>query len=479
MPSIVALVILLLLTLAPVNAFAQSATALLDAVGKAMGAPVTTIQYTGTGGVYATGQSAVPGLPWPEFNLKSYTRSVNYDTASLRDEQVRTQALDPPRGGGLQPIRGEQRLTLLANVDYAWNIVGEQPVPAPITLAERQFQAWATPHGVLRAARANNATVQGRTIVFAVPNRFMLRATVGDDNLITKVDGVIPNPVVGDLPVEITYSEYRNFGGVMFPTRIREKTGGFPSLDLMVSDVRANAAVDIQAPDAVRQAANPYTRVTSQKMADGLWYLTGGTHHSVVIEMKDYVMVVEAPLNEERTVAVLAETRKLVPNKRIQYVINSHHHYDHSGGLRAVAAEGITIVTHEVNRAFFEQALAASATVRPDLQAKAPKTPLVEGVRGRLSLTEGARTVDVYHIAGNAHHDGLLMVYLPKEKLLIEADAYTPVAADATPPMPPSPFTVNLADNITRLNLTVGDIAPLHGRIVPLAELHRTIGKNP
>ena len=479
MPSIVALVISLFLTLAPVNAFAQSASAILDTVGKAMGTPVTSIQYSGAGGIYATGQSAVPGLPWPEFNLKSYTRSVNYDTASLRDEQVRTQALDPPRGGGLQPIRGEQRLNLFASGDLAWNIVAEQPVPVPITLADRQFQIWATPHGVLRAARANSATVQGRTIVFAVPNRFMLRATVGDDNLITKVDGVIPNPVVGDLPVEITYSEYRNFGGVMFPTRIREKTGGFPSLDLMVSDVRANAAVDIQAPDAVRQAANPYTRVTSQKVADGLWFLTGGTHNSVVIEMKEYVMVVEAPLNEERTVAVLAETRKLVPNKRIQYVINSHHHYDHSGGLRAVAAEGITIVTHEVNKAFYEQALAAGATVRPDLQARAPKTPIVEGVRGRLSLTEGARTVDVYHIAGNAHHDGLLMVYLPKEKLLIEGDAYTPVAADATPPMPPSPFTVNLADNITRLNLAVGDIAPLHGRIVPLAELQRTIGKNP
>jgi len=479
MPSIVALVISLLLTLAPVNAFAQSATTLLDAVGKAMGPPVTTIQYTGAGGVYATGQSAVPGLPWPEFNLKSYTRSVNYDTASLRDEQIRTQALDPPRGGGLQPIRGEQRLTLLASVDFAWNIVNEQPVPVPITLPERQFQVWATPHGVLRAARANNATVQGRTIVFAAPNRFMMKATVGDDNLITKVDGVIPNPVVGDLPVEITYSEYRNFGGVMFPTRIREKTGGFLSLDLVVSDVRANGAVDIQVPDAVRQAPNPYTRVATQKVGDGIWFLAGGTHHSVVIEMKDYVVVVEAPLNEERTVAVLAETKKLVPGKRIQYVINSHHHYDHSGGLRAVAAEGITIVTHEVNKAFFEQALAAGATVRPDLQARAPRRPIVEGVRGRLSLTEGARTVDVYHIAGNMHHDGLLMVYLPKEKLLIEGDAYTPVAADATPPMPPSPFTVNLADNITRLNLAVGDIAPLHGRIVPLAELYRTIGKSP
>ena len=127
----------------------------LNDVAKALGAPgVKSIQYTGIGGVWAVGQSAVPGLPWPEYNVKSHTRSVNYETASLRDEQVRTQALDPPRSGGLQPIRGEQRLNLLVSGDVAWNIVGDQPASAPIALADRQFQLWATPHGVVKAAMA-------------------------------------------------------------------------------------------------------------------------------------------------------------------------------------------------------------------------------------------------------------------------------------------------------------------------------------
>src|SRR6266404_2798155 len=308
MHKILALIAAVVVLASPLAGSVRDAYADLNDVAKALGAPtVKSIQYTGTGGVNAAGQSVVPGLPWPEYNVKSHTRSVNYETASLRDEQVRTQALEPARYGGLQPIRGEQRLNLLVSGDIAWNLVGEQPASAPIALADRQFQLWATPHGIVKAAMAHNASVKGRTIAFTVPGRFSLKATVGDGNLIEKVEGLVPSAVVGDIPVVITYWDYRDFGGVKFPTRIRETTGGFPTLDLLVSDVRPNAAVDIQVPEAVRQNPNPYALIATQKVADGVWYLTGGTHHSVVIEMKDHVIVVEAPLNEERSVALLAE----------------------------------------------------------------------------------------------------------------------------------------------------------------------------
>jgi glyoxylase-like metal-dependent hydrolase (beta-lactamase superfamily II) len=256
-------------------------------------------------------------------------------------------------------------------------------------------------------------------------------------------------------------------------------TGGFPTLELLVTDVRPNAAVDIQAPDAVRQTPNPYAAVTTAKVADGVWYLTGGTHHSVVVEMKDYSIVVEAPLNEQRSVAVIAEARKLVPSKPIRYVINSHHHFDHAGGLRAFVAEGVTVITQDVNRPFLEQALGAPATVRPDLQAKSGRKPTVEGVLDRRTLTDGTRTVEIYRIQGILHHDGMLMVYLPKEKLLSQADAYTPAPPNTQPPMPPSPYNVALAENITRLKLDVGDMLPLHGRLVPVSELYRAIGRTP
>ena len=90
----------------------------------------------------------------------------------------------------------------------------------------------------------------------------------------------------------------------------------------------------------------PPVRVTTEKLADGIWYLTGGSHHSVLVEFADHVALIEAPQNEERSTAVIAEVKKLTPTKPIRYLVNTHHHFDHSGGLRTYVAEGATIVTH-------------------------------------------------------------------------------------------------------------------------------------
>ena len=463
--------------LSPLAGHAQDGRAALENVAKAMGATtLKSITYTGSGELFFVGQSVVPGSPWPRLTVKSQTRAFNYETASHRIEQVVVRATDT-RGGGPFTV-GDVRQVLVVSGDHAWRVVADAPNPQPRDLAEMQLQLWTSPHGVIKAAMANNATVQGRTISFAVPGRLRVKATINDRDLIEKVEAVFSNPVVGDMPFEATYSSYQDFGGVKFPMKIRQTTGGFPALELTVGEVQPNAAVDIAVPDPVRQAANPYARVTSQMVAEGIWYLTGGSHHSVAIEMKDHLIVVEAPLDESRAVAVLGEVRTLVPNKPIRYVVNSHHHFDHASGLRAFAAEGVTVITHETNRAFFERALAAPATVAPDRLARSGRKGTVEGVRDRRVLTDGTRTVEIHHIAGSIHADGLLMVYLPKEKLLSQADAFTPPAANAPPPAVVNPSSVNLAENIARLGLAVDQLLPLHGRIVPLAELHRVIGRN-
>jgi glyoxylase-like metal-dependent hydrolase (beta-lactamase superfamily II) len=468
------------LLLGPVSGHAQDGRVTLENIARAMGATnLRSLEYAGSGVVFAVGQNAAPTVPWPRFNLKSFRRAVNYATASLRDDLVRTQAEDPPRGGSQQPLRGEQRQIFVVSGESAWNVAGDTATPVPIALAERQLQLWTTPHGVIKAALANDAKVQGQTIVFTRPGRFSVRATVNAQNLVDRIEATVAHAVLGDMPVEVSYADYRDVGGLKFPMKIRQAAGGFPTLELTVSEVRPNVGVDVPVPDTVRHATAPYARVTTQMMADGVWYLTGGTHHSAVIEMKDHVILVEAPLNDERALAVVAEVRSLVPDKPIRYVVNSHHHFDHAGGLRALVAEGATVVTHEVNAAFLERALAAPARLNPDHLAKSPRQAKVEAVRERRVLSDGTRAVELHHIAGNLHHDGLLMVYLPKEQLLIEADAYTPLPANAPPPFPANPFQVNLADNIAKLVRPVDRILPLHGFSVPLTELHRTIGRTP
>ena len=461
--------------LSPLAATAQDAS--LDAVAKAMGAAgVKSIQYSGTGTNFQVGQNYSPDLPWPRFVVKSYTRLASYDTPALRDELVRLQGEDPPRGGGGQPVRGEQRQIFVLSGDFAWNVTGDVVNPTPVALIDRQLQLWTTPHGVVKAAMASKATVQGRVISFAVPGKFRVKATVDGQNMVEKIDAVAPHAVLGDVPVEIRYSEYKDFGGVKFPMKIKQTIGGYPALELTVSDVQPNVAVDSSVPDPIRQTPTPYARVTTQMVADGVWFLSGGSHNSALIEMKDHAILVESPLNDDRAAAVLAEVRSLVPTKPIKYVVATHHHFDHSGGLRAIAAEGVTVIAHDVNKAFLEKALAAPATVSPDRLAKSGKKGVVEGMRDKRVLNDGTRTVELLHIAGNTHHSGLIMAYLPKEKILVEADAYTPLAANAPPPPAANPFTVNLAENLKRLNLAVDQVLPLHGRIVPIAELHKAIG---
>ena len=329
MQTIIASLVALLLLVVPVTGYAQDARATLERAAAAMGASgLTTLEYTATGTMFDVGQSAVPGQRGPQFTLRSYTRSISYETTSVRTDLERARA--EARGGGAPA----PRQIWMVSGDHAWNVVGDTAAPAPVALAQRQFELWTTPHGIIKAAMKYNATVEGRTISFAVPDRFRARATLTEANLVDKVEAVIPNPVVGDLPVEIRYADYKDFGGVTFPTKISQSAAGSPWFELAVNEVRPNAAVDITVPESVQQAVRPYARVTNQKVADGVWYLTGGSHHSVAIEMKDHVIVVEAPLNDDRAMGVIMAVRELVPTKPIAYVVASHHHFDHAGGLR-------------------------------------------------------------------------------------------------------------------------------------------------
>ena len=164
-------------------------------------------------------------------------------------------------------------------------------------------QLWITPHGVLKAAQRNKATAQARSdgttaLTFTEPGRFNATAIVGADGLVQRVDSRAPDPVLGEVDVVTRYSNYRDVGGVKFPGRIEQSMAGQPVLDVQVREVQPNAAVDIAVPDAVR---NYSERVTTDKIADGVWYVAGGSHNSVAIEMRDHLVLVETPLNDGRT----------------------------------------------------------------------------------------------------------------------------------------------------------------------------------
>ena len=482
--------IIVLLVIAASSSAAQTPKGgdAIERAAQAIGADgLTSIKYSGSGFNFALGQSVRPFAPWPKFNVKSYERAIDYNTATSREEMVRTQFENPPRGGGAQPIIGEQRQVQLVSGNYAWNVAGGNATPAPAARIERSLQIWITPHGFVKAAQANNpqirtARINGHRVdmvSFLVDGKFKVNGAIDDQGLIEKVETWIPNPILGDMLVETLYSDYKDLGGIKFPTRIVQKQGGFPTLDISVTSVERNAGAVVAVPNNVRAAAAASPRVEVQKLADGVWYLTGGTHHSVLVQFKDHLVVIEAPLNDERSMAIIAEAKKLAPNKPIRYVVATHHHFDHSGGVGAYVGEGSTIITHQMNRIFFERSLRAPRTLSSDKHAKSKRLLKLMTMTEKRVLTDGGRVLELYHIKGSTHNEGIIMAYMPKEKLLIEADVYTPAAANTTAPPAPSPFTLNLYENLQQLHLDVEQIAPLHGRLVAMADLLKAIGKAP
>jgi glyoxylase-like metal-dependent hydrolase (beta-lactamase superfamily II) len=192
--------------------------------------------------------------------------------------------------------------------------------------------------------------------------------------------------------------------------------------------------------------------------------------------------MLEAGNSEARALAVIAEAKRIMPGKPIRYVVNTHHHFDHSSGLRAFVAEGATILTSEWNKPYLQEILSRPHTLSPDAQERARRPVSVEGVGDRHVISGNGKTVELHRLTNFGHTPGMLVAYFPQLRVLYEADSYNPAAADAPPANPPSPYNVALLANIQRLNLAVDRILPVHlppdGRVVTLAELRRVVGAN-
>jgi glyoxylase-like metal-dependent hydrolase (beta-lactamase superfamily II) len=493
-----------------------AAKTLLQAADKAIGAStIKSWSVTATGWMGYPGQQFAQG-DLPRTDLKSFSYTVDYPSKSAKWEYVRVQGNNQNRGGGAGfPVQGEQKVTEFVNGNFAWNL-NPQGQPAPINprdASDRQLRLWLTPPAFIQAALAdNNAAAtdryysrQNRTVkviafttkVCDRPQPQCSRRVTGEfnnDNLLERVVSWYADPVLGDKMVEFRYSDYKDVGGgVKLPHRVHAHIGDHPLisgghnfLDLRISENKVNVANAAQAvPDAVRTAPPVTTnRVVATTLAPGVVHMGGGSHNSIAVEFKDYVTVIEAPLDQQRSLAVIAEVKKTFPNKPIRYVVNTHNHFDHLGGIRTYVAEGATVITEDRNRNFYQRVVLAPQprTLLPDRLSQRPFAPtgpgqlMVQTFTDHYTLSDGQQTIELHAVEGLNHSDNMLMAYLPKEKIVISADLGGPPAAGTPAPANVSANSIALYRNIQRLKLDVATHAPIHGNPGPHAEFERVVG---
>jgi glyoxylase-like metal-dependent hydrolase (beta-lactamase superfamily II) len=476
----------------------------------------------------AVGQARLSGkdVDWPRVDaLANYTRTMNWEARTMKEEFDRKPGLNPgmwkygPGWMGGTSLQQHTRQTFMLNATHGWYIDGPQgkPIAVPPDVAEIwPVELYLNPHGFLKAAALPGANPRavwrwelgemGRdgpetapekvTVVsITVNGRYRVDATINKEHLLQRIHTWVPDAVLGDMNYEheFTNASYVDAGGgVRFPTgwhshvgwddnsQVQNITAGHNAFGGTMKDIRPNVCPDpVSVPDSVRLATFP-VRVETSRLANGVYLLGGASHNSVAIEFKDFAAVVEAPLDERRSLAVIEEVVKLMPGKPIRFLVNTHQHFDHLGGIRTYMHIGATIITHWLNQTFYMKDVLnyAPRTLQPDMISLWPPTELAEGyqyetVRENYVVSDGTRNLNVYYVNPLQHADGMLMAYLPTEKLLIEADLL-----DTDRPLPAAPGRdlVSFFNVIRKLKLDVAQIVPIHGKPIPWSDVAKIAG---
>jgi glyoxylase-like metal-dependent hydrolase (beta-lactamase superfamily II) len=518
------------LSLASVSAVAQpfppgyvDPKPVLDAAAKAIGADglrCVTLSGTGYAGMVGQQRLAEKNVDWPRGEpLANYRRTMNWEARTMREEFDRKPGLNPASWkwglgwNGGTPAQRSTHQTFLVTATHAWSMDGPESAPVAATpeLAELwQLELWLNPHGFLKAARMKGAdpvavwrwelgemgrdgptTVPQKVTVVSIRmmGKYRVDATINQENLLQRIHTWVADPVLGDLNYEHEFenASYVDLGGGMrFPTswhhhegwddnyNTQTVTAGHNAFGGTFDDVQANVCGDpVTVPAPVRDTAFPVA-VETETLADGVYRLGGASHNSIAAEFQDYVAVIEAPLDEKRSLAVIEEVTRLTPGKPIRFLVNTHQHFDHIGGLRTYLHIGATVITHWKNFEFYSRDVLnyAPRTMAPDMVSLWPPTELSEGynveaIRENYVLTDGTRILQIFYVHPLEHAEGMLMAYLPRERLLFEADLF-----DTHLPRPwqATPSSRSLLTMVRRLGLEPERVVPIHGEPVAWEE---------
>ncbi len=483
------------------------------------------VTFSGTGYSGPVGQTFENSVnvDWPRSEMANYTRTINWETGTSKETFDRKPGSNPASWKyglgwvGGTPTQQQLRQTHIVNGQYAWHVDGSgAPVAVPPELAEvYQLDIWLTPHGFLKAARKPGANPvalwrweqleKGRdgnvvspekvhVVGITVLGKYRVDATINSQNIITRIKTTVHENVLGDFNIEQESTNFIDAGPSKWPIAWHSHQGwddnwkfysestGHNAYGGKFPTVQANDCGDpVPVPEPVKQALAPNpAQVTVEKMAQGVYMMGGGPANSYMVEFRDFVAVFEAPGSEARSLAVIEQVAKLAPGKPIRWLISSHPHFDHIGGLRTYNHIGATVVLHMINLPFINRDVLTykARTMKPDILALWPPTEVAEGynyeaIQENFVITDNSRILRVYYVQPLEHVSGMLMAYLPAERIAFEADLFD---THEPPRASQMPAMRSLFNQVQRMKLDVATLAPVHGKPVPWSTFVAALG---
>lgn len=434
-----------------------------------------TLRIEGGGTAYLLGQNLTPDADLPTYAVTDYVRTLDLTAGRTATQQTRTAQFGFAGNPVSKPHAG-----LDGDVAYNVNAEGRATRASGRDATDRRVDMLHHPVSIVRtaldpASKVANLRQDGEDDVVDVttPKGDSLTLAVNRTTMLpSRVQNKTSHPNLGDVTITTSFENYQDVSGLKLPARLVTKIDEYPQLTIEVTqnsvDVDASA---LAAPEDVKSAVLPTPPaqvVAVEEVGMGIWWLAGsGNHRSIVFEFDDHLTLFEAPVSEARTKAVIDKARTLSA-KPLTHVIISHHHFDHSGGLRVAVAEGLTVITHRFNEPFFKMLTARPFTIEPDALAKSPKPLNMELVDDMLTLKDATMEVQLYHLLDNPREGTNLYAYIPRDKMLVQADLY-----DST--WLRHPWGESVLKNFEQRKLSINKHVPVHGGRETFAEMVKTI----